>query len=220
MLDRDADGLDASQLSAELKNAGLPRLPRLFALSHAVPSATLPSGGSPDLDGLIAGPLQLSSFERAFAPHLHSLRLRAPAVRANPTGRNLSLLLIEDDSANQRVALAYLKRAGHQVEIAGDGLTGVGMHAKGRYDAVLMDVQLPHLDGLHATRMIRSSGARNDVPIIALTANAMKGDAEVCMAVGMDAYFPKPVDWDRLLALLALIANGEHRRGLRSMRTA
>ncbi len=201
-----------SALLAELRGVAKAGCPRLLLLA----AETADQPATPDgIDGQIALPLRRASIERALVPLLPMLRPRPQAV-AQPlqpvrAKDGLRILLVEDNPANQKVALVFLQRAGHRIEIASDGLTALAMFTNGNYDTLLMDIQLPHVDGLHATRKIRSGNHNQHVPIIAMTANAMKGDAEVCLAVGMDAYFPKPIDWDRLLALLASIACGEQR---------
>jgi two-component system sensor histidine kinase/response regulator len=111
------------------------------------------------------------------------------------------LLVAEDDAINQKVALRFLSLAGYQVDAVGDGRQAVDAWHKGIYDLILMDCQMPELDGYAATREIRSlekEGAR--IPIIALTANAMPGVQATCTAAGMDAYISKPVDREQLEA--------------------
>jgi PAS domain S-box-containing protein len=112
--------------------------------------------------------------------------------RATATGR---LLLAEDNATNQTVAAALLRKAGHEVDSVTNGkeaLEAVGRHA---YDLVLMDVQMPVVDGLEATRAIRALGdGKGTVPIIAITANAMAGDREACLRAGMSDYISKPFD--------------------------
>ncbi len=118
--------------------------------------------------------------------------------------RPLRVLLAEDNLINQRVAVALLERRGHAVDIVGDGAQAVAAVADGDYDVVLMDVQMPGMDGLDATRRIRALPApRGLVPIVAMTANALRGDEERCLAAGMDAYVPKPLDVERLEHALA-----------------
>ncbi len=117
------------------------------------------------------------------------------------------VLLVEDNDVNQRLAELLLTRAGHGVELAGDGREAVEKAASGRYDAILMDVQMPIMDGLEATRQIRRQG--DETPIIAMTANAMKGDREVCLQAGMNDYVSKPVVPEELAAKLAFWTEGE-----------
>ena len=107
----------------------------------------------------------------------------------------LHILLAEDNKVNQILAVALLAKKGHQVDIAVNGIEAVEMVEAGAYDLVLMDVQMPEMDGLEATRAIRASeeGTERHIPIIAMTARAMKGDRERCLDAGMDDYVSKPI---------------------------
>jgi two-component system, sensor histidine kinase and response regulator len=113
-------------------------------------------------------------------------------------------LLVEDNEANQMVAVELLGRLGIELDIAGNGRTAVDMvrAAPGKYAAVLMDVQMPELDGLDATRLLRSDQRFAALPIIAMTANAMKADLDACVAAGMNGYVTKPIDRKALVATL------------------
>ncbi len=116
----------------------------------------------------------------------------------------LRILLAEDNEVNQMVAVGFLSRRGHMIDLAGDGADAVRMLQAGDYDVVLMDVHMPGTDGLEATRRIRDlPGAKARIPIIAMTADAMRGDAERCLAAGMDDYVAKPIDPAALDAALA-----------------
>jgi PAS domain S-box-containing protein len=111
--------------------------------------------------------------------------------------RPLRLLLVEDNEANQRVAALLLEQFGHQVSVASNGLVAIEMLSKWHYDAVLMDCQMPELDGYETTRRIRSNEAgllNPNIPIIALTASGMPGTRERCVAAGMDDYALKPLN--------------------------
>ena len=115
------------------------------------------------------------------------------------------ILVADDNATNQMVALAMLNRIGHCGDAVANGLEAVRALTQIPYDAVLMDVQMPELDGLEATRRIRDlqSGVINRrVPIIAMTARAMKGDQDKCLAAGMDDYIAKPVQFEELVAIL------------------
>lgn len=113
---------------------------------------------------------------------------------------NKRILLVEDNYVNQQVALAILKKNNLQVELAMNGVEAVELAQKHDFDLVLMDVQMPEMDGYEATQHIRSMvGDRGRVPIIAMTANAMQGDRELCIEAGMNDYVPKPLDIGVLL---------------------
>jgi CheY-like chemotaxis protein len=101
--------------------------------------------------------------------------------------------LAEDNLINQRVAIALIKKAGIQVDIAADGQEALIAVRSKKYDLVLMDVQMPKMDGLDATIAIRKEFGPKDLPIVAMTANAMKGDKEKCIIAGMNDYLSKPI---------------------------
>lgn len=113
------------------------------------------------------------------------------------------ILLVEDNELNQMVALELLKEAGLIVDVAENGRIAVEMVAENQYDLVLMDMQMPVLDGLEATRRIRSDSRFAELRIIAMTANAMASDRERCIAAGMNDHLPKPIEPNHLFEILA-----------------
>lgn len=126
------------------------------------------------------------------------------------------VLLVEDNPVNQMVARTLLEQQGHAVVCAADGREGLERWAEGEIDLILMDVQMPVLDGLSATRELRErerESGRPRTPVIAMTANAMSGDREACMAAGMDDYIAKPFRRDQLSSALARTAGGPGQRG-------
>ncbi len=136
-------------------------------------------------------------------------RSRAAAASPEPCAdaaerpsRSLRVLLAEDNPVNQKFAIRVLEGAGHRVSVANNGREAVEHSGSGEFEIVLMDVQMPEMDGLDATRAIRAreSGGARRLPIIAMTANAMAGDREMCIDAGMDGYVPKPVKRDLLFA--------------------
>jgi CheY-like chemotaxis protein/HPt (histidine-containing phosphotransfer) domain-containing protein len=136
-----------------------------------------------------------------------------PAVASPETPRSLRILLAEDNYVNQRVAFKLLNAWGHKVDIAANGLEALEAIRQHTYDLVLMDVQMPEMDGVEATRQIRQlKGASAHIPIVAMTANAMQGDRERFLEAGMNDYLAKPIARDRLLAILQRYACG--RQGL------
>ena len=113
------------------------------------------------------------------------------------------VLLVEDNFVNQKVAVRFLERLGCTVEVASNGAEGVAACQQRQFDIVLMDLQMPVMDGMTATRKIREWETSRHIPIIALTANAMTGDRELCEAAGMDGYLTKPIEVERLRNILA-----------------
>ena len=114
----------------------------------------------------------------------------------------LRILLAEDNLVNQKLAVRLLEKAGHVIVLVENGMLAVEITGRERFDLLLMDVQMPVMGGLEATTAIRereTSHSARHLPIIAMTANAMKGDREVCLGAGMDEYVAKPIQ-PRLLA--------------------
>jgi CheY-like chemotaxis protein len=112
------------------------------------------------------------------------------------------VLLVEDNPVNQQVACAFLAIMKLQVEVADNGLQAVERVRQEEFDAVLMDMQMPELDGASATRLIRALPGRADLPIIAMTAGAMERDVQDCLAAGMNAHVSKPIDPRQLVRTL------------------
>ena len=117
------------------------------------------------------------------------------------TQDGLNILIVEDNIVNQKVAIKFIEKIGHRADVAGNGRESLDALKKVDYDLVLMDVQMPEMDGLEATKLIRASKVEvinNDVPIIAMTAHAMKDDKVQCLAAGMNGYVSKPITQKRL----------------------
>ena len=112
-------------------------------------------------------------------------------------------MLAEDNKTNQKFAIRALEKAGHSVTIANNGLEAVKLSGRQSFDLILMDVQMPEMDGFEATSTILNRVKNTDtphVPIVAMTANAMKGDKERCLQVGMEGYVSKPIKRSLLFA--------------------
>jgi PAS domain S-box-containing protein len=126
-----------------------------------------------------------------------------PAPPAPPDKPSCHVLIVEDNPVNQRVAAAQLRRLGCDVDVAADGLEAVEAVTRRRYDIVFMDCQMPGVDGFDATREIRRrEGQGSHVPVIAMTANALRGDRERCLAAGMTDYLAKPVGTEGLRRII------------------
>jgi len=119
----------------------------------------------------------------------------------------LRILLAEDNVVNQKLALRILQQMGYRADLASNGIEAVESVERQTYDVVLMDVQMPEMDGLEAARRITAKWSANERPrIVAMTANAMQGDREMCLEAGMDDYLTKPIRVERLVAALNLVA--------------
>ena len=162
---------------------------------------------NPDIGRFIAKPLRPSRLLSAL-----SQEQDAPAGNEADTGERpdrqektagLKILLAEDNYVNQQVAIAMLSKGGHQIDIANDGIEALMMASRTQYDIILMDVQMPNMSGVDATRKIRRlPGPAARTPIVALTANAMVGNREAYLEAGMDDYVSKPIDPGLLSAVL------------------
>jgi PAS domain S-box-containing protein len=144
--------------------------------------------------------------------------LETPINISEDPARQLKILLAEDNPANQKLARYILEGRGHLVEIAGDGQQAISLAEQNAFDVILMDVQMPGMSGLEATAAIRKreidGGTR--VPIVAMTALAMQGDREECLAAGMDAYLSKPINRLEFIALVERLALGSATAGAES----
>lgn len=139
----------------------------------------------------------------------------APAPSSKParTGRGRKkparILVVEDNKINQMLITTYLEKFGHRFDVAANGFEAVEAAGRGGYDVILMDVQMPEMDGIEATRRIRAlGGAAGNQPIVALTANAMHGDRESYLAAGMNDYLAKPIVAANLLETLTRVLEG------------
>ena len=127
-----------------------------------------------------------------------------PLPPTGETTRPERLLLAEDNAVNQKVALHMLTRLGYRADVAANGLEVLDAVRRQPYDIILMDMHMPEMDGLGAARSLRAGPPNGRRPwIVALTANAMQGDRELCLAAGMDDYISKPIRQADLAAALA-----------------
>jgi CheY-like chemotaxis protein len=161
----------------------------------------VPMGNALNAGGLwLTQPLKPSSAERMFMQLEHKQAEEPPTANPqtqnNISGAGRNILLVEDNPINFKLAMRVLEKAGFSTKGATNGVEALEMLAQYDFDAVLMDVQMPVMDGLAATRGIRSGvgHVRNSaITIIAMTANAMEGDRELCLAAGMNDYLTKPI---------------------------
>jgi len=162
----------------------------------------------PGISATLSKPIHLHKLHASLE---QALRLHADVVDTPPSppptpspAPPTRLLLAEDNPTNRKVALAMLSGAGYDVDTVPDGAAAVAALTARNYDAILMDCQMPELDGYEATAAIRAQeGKLRHTPIIAMTAGARREDKERCLAAGMDAYLAKPVSRPNLLAVVA-----------------
>jgi CheY-like chemotaxis protein len=145
------------------------------------------------------------------APRLMEAGRRAPPEpQVTPSAAPLRVLLAEDNAINQQLALRILQKRGHEVAVAANGREALAALEKGRFDVVLMDLEMPEVGGFEATAALRAweEESGGHVPVIALTAHAMKGDRERCLAAGMDGYVTKPILARELFAAIDAVLGG------------
>jgi GAF domain-containing protein/DNA-binding response OmpR family regulator len=189
---------------------------RLRALRPELPLVLYTSLGGGEIDPVFAAVLAKPVKQSQLFDLLVSLLSggaveRAPvdAGAATKLGERhpLRILLAEDNTVNQQLALLLLESMGYRADVASNGVEAVEAVNRLPYDLVLMDVQMPEMDGLEATRRIRADGPSPQPRIVAMTANAMQGDREACLAAGMDDYLAKPIRPEQLAAAIAATPN-------------
>ncbi len=208
LIDGFMDGMDGAELAAAIHaDAALSGTALIMLSSGGAPTD---SAVAANFAACLTKPVRAAQLLRTIAKVLgpqQEIRTTPVESAATPTG-GLRLLVAEDNPANQIVARMLLAKLGHLVEIAGDGRQALELLATGTYDAVLMDCQMPVLDGYATTRAIRAgevAGANPQIPIIALTAYAMPDDRAKCLAAGMNDYVTKPLRPPEVIAALARV---------------
>ena len=215
IIDRQMPDMDGLTLARELLASGQSPQPRIIMMTPYGQDDVAGAAGDLGIDHILIKPMSPSILFDAVVDALGSgsraggrkvserVRLRTPGVKAL-AGRRI--LVVEDNELNQQVARELLESAGIRVVIAGDGAEALALIDKDVFDAVLMDMQMPVMDGIAATLAIRRMPALRKLPILAMTANAMVGDRERCIAAGMNDHIAKPIDpetlWNVLLRWL------------------
>jgi len=202
ILDKSLPGPGAEQLAVEVKNNGALSGTRVIMLTPLNDQGYMTRLKGIGVSCFVTKPvkkrqlLQCLTKGRTTEMNQESAVTRTDAALKPERDRAL-VLLAEDNLTNQKVALSLLKKLGVRADTASNGIEALSALAKTRYDLVFMDCQMPELDGYETTRRIRSQGAdalNGGIPIIAMTANAMQGDREVCLDAGMNDYISKPID--------------------------
>ena len=209
-LDWRMPGMDGIETARRLNQLQLARVPFIvMATAHSRDEA-LTEARAVGVADVLSKPVSASTLFDTTMNALGSQMAPAGAAQAQvqPVNalagmRGARVLLVEDNDINQRVASDLLEDAGLVVEVAENGQVCLQMLEAGSHELVLMDMQMPVMDGLTATQEIRKQPRWAGIPVLAMTANAMDRDRERCMAAGMDDFIPKPIDPDQLLATLA-----------------
>src|SRR5436190_2631150 len=209
VLDMMMPGMDGLALAHEIRRHRDEReLPLVLLTSFG----RLPQGESSRVFAVqLAKPVKASQLYNALLKALAAHAQEADAGEsitgeAKPAPSSLRILLAEDNAVNQKVAVRLLDQLGYRADVVENGLQVLEALARRPYDVVLMDVQMPELDGLDASRRIRERWSREERPrIVAMTANALPEDREACFAAGMDDYVAKPIRSEELAEALARV---------------
>ncbi|MGZ4504899.1 MAG: response regulator [Nocardioidaceae bacterium] len=197
------DGLQLAEAIRALTGSASPRLLLLSSTDDVDQERVRRAGISVNLTKPLARSALFDGLVDCLAESHGLSAVTRPAAQPHSAARGKHLLVVEDNEVNQVVALGVLEMLGYTADVAGDGRSGVERYAAGGYDAVLMDVQMPRMDGYAATRAIRAQETgRAHVPIIAMTAAAIEGEREKCLAAGMDDFLTKPLEPARLESTL------------------
>ena len=210
LVDTKMPGMDGLQLARAIKaDKAIPGLPLIMLTSILSPGEP-ESARETGIVNYLTKPVRQADLRRAIAGAGSASVPAAQAAARDWEGQRIEarVLLVEDSAVNQEVAVAMLKDLGCDVRLAENGREAVTAVSRRRFDVVLMDCQMPEMDGFEATRAIRKreagrKGAPQRVPIVALTANALGGDRARCLAAGMDDYLAKPFKKEQLWSTLA-----------------
>jgi len=206
VLDMHMPGMDGVELAKRIRSAGA-RYPMVLFSSLGRRETGVDEGlfaayltkpiKQSQLFDTLAG-LFLESKSREQKPSAERFKLDPEFASRHP----LKILLAEDNAVNQKLALRLLEQMGYRADVASNGLEAVESVARQKYDVILMDVQMPEMDGLEATRQIIAKWPERHPRIIGLTANALEGDREMCLAAGMADYISKPIRVQELVEAL------------------
>jgi len=215
LIDADMPGIDGFTLAGEIKSRFARQATHtIMLLTSGDRSADVNRCEQLGVDAYLMKPINQSELFDTIVEVMHGSDLertdQAQQQVNAPDCTGLKILLAEDSLYNQKLAVALLERKGHQVVVANNGAEAVGLVRSQVFDLVLMDVQMPEMDGLEATRVLRERelNTGRHLPIVAMTAQAMKGDRERCLESGMDDYLTKPVRAAELYETIARIAGG------------
>jgi signal transduction histidine kinase/DNA-binding response OmpR family regulator len=213
ILDFQMPGMDGFTLAARIRARAELRDTRLFMLTSAGQRGDAARCKDIGIEAYLLKPVKQSALREAIARSLGRPAAAGllPLTRHSlgESRRQLRVLLAEDNAINQKLAVRLLEKQGHLVKVANDGQEALAALEDGKFDVVLMDVQMPNMSGLEAVAAIRvlERGTGRHVPIVAMTAHAMKGDQERCLEAGMDGYISKPIQPDHMMDVIAQVTS-------------
>jgi PAS domain S-box-containing protein len=211
LMDYKMPGMDGIEAGRRVKHGTIPRtVPTVIMVTAYGREEIMRQAEAAGLEGFLIKPVNpsvlLNTIMEVFGYGGHrqfpSLSSRATPPDAIASIRGARILVAEDNEINQQVAREILESSGFTVDLAGNGREALSKVRSGSYDAVLMDIQMPEMDGLQAARALRQDGRFGDLPVIAMTAHAMAGDREQSLSAGMNDHVTKPIDPDALFAVL------------------
>ena len=216
LLDVHMPDMDGFTVAEQIRNRYKPQRIKVILLTSASRPGDVARCRELGVSGYLSKPIKQSELFDAIVtamgdhgqtPDQHE----STSASIQPSERMLRILLAEDNPVNQTLAMRVLERLGHKVQVVNNGKEAIGRAEAEEFDLIFMDVQMPEMDGLEATMAIRSAeaGTGKHVPIVAMTAHAMKGDRERCLSAGMDGYLSKPI---RIEELKQAISGAEQKR--------
>ncbi|MCB1997970.1 MAG: response regulator, partial [Rhodoferax sp.] len=207
VLDWQMPGMDGLELGRRIGELNLPRLPHRVMVTAFGREDVLRSAQRQGIEEVLIKPVSASVMFDTLMQVLGQMpqddaALPAAVPQSCPVLQGARVLLVEDNELNQQVARELLQEAGVQVDVAADGQQSLDMARSQPYDLVLMDMQMPVMDGLEATRQMRADPRLAGLPIVAMTANALDADRQRCLDASMNDHLVKPVDMDALYRML------------------
>ena len=224
LLDWQMPGMDGIELAGHIRGMGMAQVPKMLMITAYGREEVLRAARQQGIDTVLTKPVNASLLLDTLMQPLehsthgpHRITAASPAADELPAEiRGASVLLVEDNELNQMVAVELLQDAGFAVDVAENGQAAIDRIERKAYDVVLMDMQMPVMDGETATRTLRSNPRHAHLPIVAMTANAMEADRQRCFAAGMNDHVAKPIEPAALWAALKRWI--KPRRGLGTMR--
>ncbi|MEH6635957.1 MAG: response regulator [Halioglobus sp.] len=214
LMDWRMDGMDGVEAARQIKShTALSHIPKVIMVTAYGREDAIDAAKQVEIDGLLTKPVTSSSLLDAIMLamgrggaqfEVRDVSRRSEVAReAKATLRGAHVLLVEDNEVNQELALELLITNGISVEVACNGQEALDLLAEREFDGVLMDCQMPVMDGFTATGKIRQNSKWQELPVLAMTANAMAGDRELCLNAGMNDHITKPINVDEMFATMA-----------------